>query len=155
NSYVMSANKKSGGLGTPQSLAQRLRAVAAHTAPYAEESVLLFFRECESSAYLRREPSWTWDDWYETFPAEVCDLPKEWRPGIFRRFGSVDLKLPDRQVIAAAIPPEFILGVIKISDGARFLPHIRPNRRSGETLSSKLWRLAHQIRSQYTGSPVV
>jgi hypothetical protein len=30
--------------------------------------------------------------------------------------------LPDRQVIAAAIPPEFIVGAIKISDEARFLP---------------------------------
>jgi hypothetical protein len=116
---------------------------------------LRFFRERESSAYLKHEPSWTWDDWYETFPAEACNLPKEWRPGVFRRFHASDLKAPDRQVIAAAIPPQFILGAIKISDGARFLPHIRPNRRRGETLSSKLWRLTHQIRSQYTGSPVM
>ncbi len=78
NPYVIPAETKSGGLGTPQSLAQRLRAVAAHTAPYDEESVLRFFRERESSAYLRREPSWRWDDWYEVFPAEACDLPKEW-----------------------------------------------------------------------------
>lgn len=155
NHYVIAAGTKSGGLGTPQSLAQRLRAVAAHTAPYSEESVLRFFRQRESSAYLKREPSWTWDDWYEAFPAEVCALPKEWRPGAFRRFSAADLKLPDRQIICAAIPPECILGAIKISDGARFLTHIRPNRRSGETLSSKLWRLTHQIRSQYAGSPVV
>jgi len=75
-----------------------------------------------------------------------------------RRLGNAltsDLKLPDRQVITAAIPPEFIIGAIKISDGARFLPHIRPGRRSGETLSSKLWRLTHQIRVQYAGAPVV
>jgi hypothetical protein len=155
NSYVMSVETKNGGLGTPQSLTQRLRAVAAHTAPYDEESVSRFFHERESSAYLRREPSWTWEDWYKAFPAEKCDLPKEWRPGVFRRFSAADLKLPDRQVIAAAIPCEYVIGAIKISDGARFLPHIRPNRRSGETLSSKLWRLALQIRSQYAGSPVV
>jgi hypothetical protein len=104
---------------------------------------------------LKREPAWIWDDWYEAFPAEKCVLPKEWRPGVFRRFSAADLKLPDRQVIAAAIPLEYIIGAIKISDGARFLPHIRPNRRSGETLSSKLWRLTHQIRSQYAGSPVI
>jgi hypothetical protein len=155
NSYVIGAETKSGGLGTPQSLAQRLRAVAAHIAPYTEETVLRFFRERESSAQLRREPSWTWGDWYETFPAEACALPKEWQPGYFTRFSTSDLKLPDRQVITAAIPPEFIIGAIKISDGARFLPHIRPGRRSGETLSSKLWRLTHQIRVQYAGAPVV
>jgi hypothetical protein len=155
NPYVIPADTKSGGLGTPQSLAQRLRAVAAHIAPYTEETVLRFFRERESSAYLRREPSWTWGDWYETFPAEACALPKEWRPGACRRFSAADLKLPDRQVITAAIPPEFIIGAIKISDGVRFLPHIRLGRRSGETLSSKLWRLTHQMRSQYAGAPVI
>ena len=155
NSYVVGVETNNGGLGTPQSLAQRLRAIAAHTAPYDEATVLRFFRERESSAYLKRAPSWTWDDWYKVFPAEACDLPKEWRPGVFRRFSAADLKLPDRQVIATAIPPEYIIGAIKISDGARFLPHIRPSRRSGETLSSKLWRLTHQIRSQYAGSPVV
>jgi hypothetical protein len=90
NSYVIGAETKSGGLGTPQSLAQRLRAVAAHIAPYTEETVLRFFRERESSAYLRREPSWTWDDWYETFPAEACALPKEWQPGYFTRFSTSD-----------------------------------------------------------------
>jgi hypothetical protein len=155
NSYAMPAETKNGGLGTPQSLVQRLRAIAAHTTPYHEEAVLRFFREHESSSYLRREPSWSWDDWYEAFPSEACDLPKEWRPNHFRRFSAADLKLPDRQVIAAAIPLEYIIGAIKISDGARFLPHIRPSRRSGETLSSKLWRLTHQLRSQYAGSPVV
>jgi hypothetical protein len=155
NPYVIPMDAKNGGLGTPQSLAQLLRAVTAHTAPYGEESVLRFFRERESSAYLKREPSWTWDDWYEAFPAEACALPKEWRPGVYRRFSAADLRLSDRQVIAAAIPPEFIVGAIKISDGARFLPHIRPGRRSGETLSSKLWRLTHHIRSQYAGTPVI
>jgi hypothetical protein len=155
NTYMIPTETKSGGLGTPQSLAQRLRAVAAHTAPYDEESVSRFFHKRESSAYLRREPSWTWEDWYKAFPAEACALPKEWRPGVFRTFSAADLKLPDRQVISAAIPPEYIIGAIKISDGARFLTHIRPNRRSGETLSSKLWRLTHQIRSQYAGSPVI
>jgi hypothetical protein len=117
--------------------------------------VLRFFCERESSAYLRRAPSWTWDDWYEAFPAAACDLPKEWRTGTFRHFSSADLKLPDRQVISAAIPPPFIIGAIKISDGTRFVPHVRPSRRSGETLSSKLWRLTHRIRSQYAGTPVI
>jgi len=63
--------------------------------------------------------------------------------------------LPDRQVITAAIPREHIIDVIKISDGVRFLPHIHPNRRSGETLPSKLWRLTHQIRAQYADTPVI
>jgi hypothetical protein len=155
NPYVIPMDANDGGLGTPQSLAQLLRVVTAHTAPYGEESVLRFFREHESSTYLKREPSWTWDDWYEAFPAEACALPKEWRPGVYRHFSAADLRLPDRQVIAGAIPPEFIIGAIKISDGARFLPHIRPGRRSGETLSSKLWRLTHQIRAQYAGAPVI
>jgi hypothetical protein len=57
DSYVKSAETKGGGLRAPQSLAQRLRAVAAHTAPYDEESVSRFFHEPESSAYVRREPS--------------------------------------------------------------------------------------------------
>ena len=156
NPYVIPAETKSGGLGTPQSLAQRLRAVAAHTAPYDEESVLRFFRERESSAYLKREPSWTWDDWYEAFPAEACGSTE--RVAARMLSDSSTPPISNCQIVKSSPPQfhlEFIIGAIKISDGARFLPHIRPDRRSGETLSSKLWRLTHQIHSQYAGSPVI
>jgi hypothetical protein len=63
--------------------------------------------------------------------------------------------LPDRQVIAAAIPPSHIIGAIKVSDGARLLPHVRPNRRTGETLTSKLWSLTHKIRASYSGTRII
>jgi hypothetical protein len=63
--------------------------------------------------------------------------------------------LPDRQVIAAAIPLPYIIGAIKISGGTRLLPRLRPNRRRGETLTCRLWTLAHSLRAQYIGILVI
>jgi hypothetical protein len=143
------------GLGDVQSLAIRLRAMAAHTAPFPDDAVARFFRTHESSQKSPREASWTWDQWYASFPASHCALAPAWQPGYCRHFGAADLKQPDRQVIADAIPARYIIGVIKISDGARILPHLRPSRRKGETLASKLWTLAHALRAQYTGAPLV
>src|SRR5262249_52607426 len=118
-------------------------------------SILSFFRQRESSRKYLGEPLWTWDEWYTQFPAERCTLPNVWQPRYCRQCTAADLRLPDRQVIAAAIPQQYIIGAIKISDGARFLPHVRPNRHTGETLSSKLWRLTHEIRGHYTGTPII
>lgn len=153
--YVISVERRNGGLGVVQPLAMRLRAVVAHTAPFPEETVVRFFCDGESPQKHTPESPWTWDDWYEHFPGANCTLAPAWLPGYCRSFSAADLKLPDRQVIAAAIPPSHIIGAIKISDGARLLPHVRPNRRNGETLISKLWTLTHQIRARYAGTPVI
>jgi hypothetical protein len=152
--YVISVERRR-GLGTVQPLAMRLRAVVAHTAPFLEEMVVRFFCDGESPQKHTPESPWTWDDWYEHFPSANCTLAPAWLPGYCRSFSAADLKLPDRQVIAGAIPPSHIIGAIKISDGARLLPHVRPNRRNGETLASRLWTLTHQLRARYAGTPVI
>ncbi|HEX9411937.1 MAG TPA: hypothetical protein VF916_00395 [Ktedonobacterales bacterium] len=153
--YVMDAPLQDGGLGSVQSLALRLRTVRAHTTPFSDEAVLGFFRTQEASRKSPREASWTWDQWYAHFPVERCTLPHTWHPRYCQRFGATDLKQPDRQVIAGAIPLPYILGAVKISDGVRLIPHLRPNRRKGETLAAKLWALVHALRAQYAGTPVL
>jgi hypothetical protein len=153
--YIVGAPLRTGGLGAAQSLALQLRAVADHTTPFAEREVESFFRTHESPRRSSREESWTWEQWYARFPAERCALSSAWRPGYCQRFSAADLKRPDRQVIADAIPLPYVLGAIKITDGARLLAHLRPNRRKGETLAAKLWTLAHALRAQYAGTPVL
>ncbi len=153
--YVMDGPLKYGGLGSVQSLAVRLRTVRAHTTPFSDEAVLSFFRTQEASRKSPREASWTWEQWYSHFPAERCALPHTWHPGYCQHFGAADLKHPDRQVITDAIPLPYVLGAIKISDGVRLVPHLRPNRRKGETLSAKLWALVHALRAQYAGTPIL
>ncbi len=153
--YVIEAPLAGGALGSVQSLALRLRAVRAHALPFSDEAILSFFRTHEASGTYQRETSWTWEQWYAHFPAERCTLPHAWHPGFDQHFSAADLKRPDCQVITAAIPPRYILGAIKISDGVRLVPHLRPNRRTGETLAAKLWKLAHTLRARYAGTPVL
>lgn len=153
--YVMDASLPNGGLGAVLALAERLRVVRAHTAPFAEEAVLRFFRTQEAAGKHTREAQWTWQQWYDHFPAARCQLPHTWHPGYGQRISARDLTQPDRQVIVSAIPVQYILGAIKISDGARLLPQVRPNRRKGETLAANLWALVHTLRTQYTGTPVL
>jgi hypothetical protein len=153
--YVMRAPVDHVGLGNVQSLAMRLRAVAAHAAPFPEEAIARFFRAHESSRRSPRDVPWTWDQWYAEFPAEQCTLSHAWQPGYCQHFAAADLKRPDCQVIADAVPARYILGGIKVSDGARLVQQVRPSRRKGETLASKLWTLAHALRAQYAGTPVL
>jgi hypothetical protein len=154
-SYMVGAPLPDGGLGAVQSLVLRLRAVRAHTMPFSDEAVLTFFRTEEASDRSTPEPSWSWGQWYEAFPADRCAIPRLWRPGYGQRFDAADLKLPDRQVMAEAIPTKYVLGAIKIYGGHRLVKDVRPGRRKGETLSSKLWTLVHTLRSQYAGIPIV
>lgn len=153
--YVIPAPVSAGGIGSLQPLAMRLRAVLAHTEPFPSEHVTRYFRERECSDKTPREASWTWEQWYAEFPAERCALPHAWQPGYCRRFSASDLTRPDCQVIAAAIPAAYLLGAIKISDGARLVPRLRPHRRRGETLASKLWMLTHELRARYAGTSIV
>ncbi|MGB0389321.1 MAG: hypothetical protein ACPGWR_31245, partial [Ardenticatenaceae bacterium] len=44
-----------------------------------------------------------------------------------------ELRHADMQVLTTSIPAEYIIAVIKISDNQRLLPHIRPNKKRGET----------------------
>jgi hypothetical protein len=127
----------------------------AHTSPFAEEAVLRFFRTHEAVKKYVREAAWTWTQWYADFPSARCVLPRTWHPDYGQRFGARDLKQPDRQVITQAIPVQYILGAIKISDGVRLVPRVRPNRRKGETLAANLWAMAHALRSRYTGTPLL
>ncbi len=127
-------------------LAFLLRIVAAHVAPFAQRDILRFFQT---------HPSWNWDDWYAAFPAQECDLPRLWHPDYGRHFDMQDLKSADNQLILSALPPRYILGAIKVSDGVKLLPHLRPDRKKGEKLSSRLWQRAYALRSQYSGKPLI
>jgi hypothetical protein len=123
-----------------------LRIVAAHVAPFEERDILRFFRT---------HSPWNWDDWYAAFPAQECDLPRLWHPDYGRHFTLQDLKNDDNQLIFSAIPARYILGAIKVSDGVKLLPYLRPDRKKGEKLSSRLWQRAYALRAQYTGRPVI
>ena len=128
-------------------LALMLRVVRAHVAPFTEADLLRFWQ-----AHPR---TWTWQQWYHSFPAERCNLPNLWRPTYGRDFTPHDLKQPDWQVLTAAIPRAYLLGAIKLSDGDKLLPQVRPNRLRGETLSARLWQRVHELRSSYQGQPLV
>jgi hypothetical protein len=128
-------------------LAALLRVVAAHIAPFPEADLRRF--------WLERDPTWTWPQWYRAFPAERCALPNLWRPSYGREFSERSLKKPDRQALAGPIPRDYILGAIRLSDGEKLLPHLRPNRRQGDTLSTHLWHLAHELRARYQGKPLL
>ncbi len=155
STYLVYEPLPDGGLGTVQSLTLRLRAVHAHTQPFSDKDVQTFFREHENSGAAPRAAPWSWEQWYKRFPAARCRGPHVWRPNYGQRIDAAALKVPDRQVIADAIPPRYILGAIKITDGARFLPSLRPNRRLGETLATKLWTRVQTLRAQYKGSPIL
>lgn len=127
-------------------LAFLLRIVAAHVAPFAQRDILRFFHT---------HSSWNWDDWYAAFPAQECDLPRLWHPDYGRHFAMQDLKNADNQLILSSLPPRYILGAIKVSDGVKLLPHLRPDRKKGEKLSSRLWQRAYALRAQYSGKPLI
>jgi hypothetical protein len=124
-----------------------LRVARAHVAPFAEAEVQRFWQ-----GHAR---GWTWEQWYRAFPAERCDLPRIWHPTYGRDFSARDLLQPDWQVITEAIPRSYVLGAIKLSDGEKLLPQVRPNRRRGETLNARLWRVIHEMRASYQGEPLV
>ncbi len=128
-------------------LASLLRVVAAHTAPFPEAELRRF--------WLERDPTWTWPQWYRAFPAGRCALPNLWRPSYGREFSERSLKQGDQQALTGPIPRDYILGAIQLSDGEKLLPHLRPNRHQGETLSTRLWRLAHDLRARYQGKPLL
>lgn len=130
-----------------EQLAYLLRVARAHVAPFAEGEVRRFWQ-----AHARK---WTWEQWYRAFPAERCDLPNLWQPTYGRDFSARDLLQPDWQVITEAIPRAYLLGAIKLSDGEKLLPQVRPNRRRGETLSARLWQIVHEMRAGYQGQPLV
>jgi hypothetical protein len=153
--YDTGVSLPDGGLGAVHTLTERLRIVRAHTTPFAEETILRFFRTHESSTKSLREARWSWEQWYTDFPAARCRLPHTWHPGYGQRFSEQELKQPDRQVIADAIPVQYILGAIKISDGVRLVSRVRPSRRKGETLAGNLWAITHALRTRYTGTPVL
>lgn len=127
-----------------------LRIIASHTDPFPEEDILAFFYTHEGAG-----KRWKWEQWYRAFPEEDCNLPRIWRSGYGRDFLEIDLKRPDQQVIVSHLPAKYILGAIQLSDGQKFLSSIRPGKRKGEVLSTKLWRIAHELRAQYAGKPLV
>jgi hypothetical protein len=150
--YILPLTKSHGAtLPQQQQIAVTLRAVAAHTQHIPAESLLRFFRQRDAS----RQVAWNWNEWYETFPLDESALPHSWHPKYCQQFSDSDLKLPDRQILADAIPLRYIIGAIKITDGEHFLPHIRPSRRKGETLAAKLWTITHAMRSEYSGKLIL
>jgi hypothetical protein len=123
---------------------------AYHTV-YGEEAIARFFFEHETGHI---EP-WEWDAWHMTYPNQGDGVPAVWRPGYGRDFTARDLKRPDRQVLVDAIPSCHIRGAIRVSDGVRLAPRVRPNRRRGETLTSTLHRIALDLHASYRGTPLI
>lgn len=143
--YLLPDNASNGGVVSH--LAALLRTVAAHTAPFPNADLRRF--------WLERDPTWTWPQWYRAFPAGQCALPNLWRPTYGREFSEHSLKQPDQQALAGPIPRDYILGAIRLSDGEKLLPHLRPKRRQGDTLGTRLWHLAHELRTRYQGKPLL
>lgn len=130
---------------------QALRVLGAYHAACGEEAIARFFLEHETG---HTDP-WEWDAWYTAFPNIESGVPAVWRPGYGRDFTPGDLKRPDRQVLVDAVPARSIVGAIRLSDGVRLAPRVRPNRRRGETLASVLHRLALDLRTSYRGTPLI
>jgi len=107
--------------------------------------------------YLRESKGllWQWNDWYRYFPASECDLPAVWQPGYGKEFNLEDIRNHDMHVITKEIPPDYILGAIKITDGRRFLPGIKPLKKQGITMESNIWKMVHFIRDEFSGKPIL
>ena len=127
-----------------------LRIIASHTDPFPEKDILAFFYTHEGARKI-----WTWEQWYRAFPEKDCHLPRVWRSDYGRDFLEIDLKRPDQQVIISHLPATYILGAIQLSNGQKLLSSIRPGKRKGEVLNTKLWRMAHELRAHYAGKPLV
>ena len=107
--------------------------------------------------YLRESKGllWQWKDWYRHFPASECDLPAVWQPGYGKEFNLEDIRNHDMHVITKEIPPDYILGAIKITDGRRFLPGIKPSKKQGITMESNIWKMVHFMRDEFSGKPIL
>ncbi len=140
-----------GGLRRPlfDNLGYLLRVVQAHTATYPQSAIERFL--------LLNETTWQWSDWYVAFPAQAPGLPQYWTaaPLTPQEVTSPQLRQPDTQVHASAIPAQYILGAIPVTDGRRLVPRLRPSRSRGQTLESLLWREVHRLRARYDGKPIL
>lgn len=98
-------------------------------------------------AWLERAPMRTgFPELRRQFPPEEGRLPPVWRQEFFVRDTRPLWREADVQLLCDVIPPEHILGAIPVSQNRRLRQELRPNRRRGETLESKLWAAAHALR---------
>ena len=86
------------------------------------------------------------------FPPDEARLPLVWRADFPQREDRALWREADVQLLCAPIPPEHIVGAIPLSENRRLRPELRPDRRRGETLESRLWEAVWALkRAQESG----
>ncbi|MFT3768185.1 MAG: hypothetical protein QM820_22265 [Minicystis sp.] len=101
----------------------------------------------------------TWGRLLAQTPIDEQALPAPWRTDFGRgraedgKPGDADLRARDVQLVCDPIPPERIVGALRIAAGARLRPWARPSR--GETLEGRLWHAARALAARRKGTAVI
>lgn len=78
-------------------------------------------------------------------PLDPARLPAPWRPGFGRTWREEDLRGPDVQLVCDAIPPEHVVGALRLAAGPKLRPWARPTKAA--PLAQRLWRGARALRA--------
>ena len=97
-----------------------------------------------------------WQSFRKQFPVDEARLPPVWRQDFGKSYDPALLRQKDVQLLTDKIAPEYILGVIEVSDErGRLMPYVRPGKSgSGTTFESRIWKLVHEMKKSYKGKPV-
>jgi hypothetical protein len=90
-----------------------------------------------------RKPG-NWYDLARLLPPPRDRVPRTFWPDFATGFDAALLREPDVQVLTGPIPPRFIVGAIRVTDGHRIRRELRPER--GRTLEANLWSWIHELR---------
>ena len=92
--------------------------------------------------------------WARALEVPRDQVPRPLWPDFLTRYTDEDLRSPDTQVVLARVSPEWLVGVLRVSDdGRRLLPEL-----SGDAtpVLGELWRRTHALRKAHTpGRPRV
>jgi hypothetical protein len=82
-------------------------------------------------------------------------VPLVLRPDFLAGYEPSLLREPDVQVMTGSIPPELLVGALRITENNRIRADLRPDRGRGETLPGKLWSAIHAMRRARGAHPII
>lgn len=97
------------------------------------------------AAALRRPGQW--HELLSRLPPPRDSVPRTLWPDFATGAHSAALLTePDVQVLCKPVPPGWLRGAIRVTDGGRIRAELRPDRAAGTTLEGNLWRMVHGLR---------
>lgn len=129
------AGQSLGEVIDPASMAANLEILRAWFRSYPAERV---------ARAIGEKPAW--GRLQELLPPPRDKVPAPLR-GDFLKSGLPEvLREGDVQVMTGAIPAEYIVGALPVTEGSRIREELRPDRERGETLQGKIWAAVHELR---------